>query len=86
MSGMAGIHFLSRGAFTSRGAKPNGLEFDAHGLMKNKNQRNQKNQWTRVRPVLLVSLFAPYYTYALRLPKSEEQFVFVCLLRALVRW
>ena len=32
MSGMAGVHLWSRGAFTSRGAKPNGLEFDAHGL------------------------------------------------------
>ena len=32
MSGMARVHLWSRGAFTSRGAKPNGLEFDAHGL------------------------------------------------------
>ena len=34
MSGMARVHLWSRGAFTSRGAKPNGLEFDAHGLNK----------------------------------------------------
>ena len=39
MSGMARVHLWSRGAFTSRGAKPNGLEFDAHGLNNNKTLR-----------------------------------------------
>ena len=39
MSGMAGVHLRSRGAFTSRGAKPNGLEFDAHGLKKETNSK-----------------------------------------------
>ena len=46
MSGMARVHLWSRGAFTSRGAKPNGLEFDAHGLNNNlKGRFNYSGSW-----------------------------------------